>query len=319
MVNASERILVIGAGGQVGTELVSELRKMHGADQVVASDIREINSNGLEGPFVILNALDQEAVKKTVLEYKVSTVYLMAAMLSATGEQHPDKAWELNMQSLFHVLDLAKDGLIKRIFWPSSIAVFGPTSPKFNTPQSCVMEPTTVYGISKLAGEHWCDYYHSKYGVDVRSIRYPGLIGSKSAPGGGTTDYAVHIFHEALSTGTYSCFLSQDRALPMMHMEDAVKATIQLMEADPATLSIRRSYNLSGLSFSPKQLASELKKHLPDFRIKYKPDFRDQLAASWPESIDDSVAQEDWDWNSSFDLARLTSHMLDELKIKDLS
>jgi nucleoside-diphosphate-sugar epimerase len=251
-----------------------------------------------------------EVIKK----HGVSQVYLLAALLSATAEQKPKLAWDLNMEGLFNVLDAAKEGMIKKVYWPSSIAVFGPTTPRVNTPQYTVMEPNTIYGISKQAGERYCEYYYQKYGVDVRSIRYPGLIGYKSAPGGGTTDYAVHIYHEALKNKSYECFLSEDTTLPMMYMPDALKATIQLMESPADKVKIRSSYNLAGISFSPKEIADEIRKHIPEFSITYKPDFRQSIANSWPGSIDDTKAREDWGWNNDFDLSAMTKDMLDNLK-----
>jgi len=306
---------VIGANGQVGKELVERLRHTQGAEQVVASDIRESAGQESTGPFRLLDATDEDQLKSVIQAEDIDSVFMMAAMLSATGEKFPMKAWDLNMKSLLLVLELAREGFIKKIFWPSSIAVFGATSPKSSTPQRGVMEPSTVYGISKSAGELWCQYYHDRHGVDVRSIRYPGLIGSKSQPGGGTTDYAVHIFHHALDTGKYDCFLSADRTLPMMYMDDAIKATIDIMSAESSRLTIRTSYNIAGMSFSPAELAAEIKKELDHFEVTYSPDFRDDLAASWPESIDDSAAKEDWNWHSSYDITRLTKEMLNHLRI----
>jgi len=301
--------LIIGALGQVGTELVRALRAQHGTDQVIASDIRTGESSN-EGPFLVLNALDEEGIRACVKELNITEVYLMAAMLSATAEKMPHKAWDLNMKSLFIVLDLAKDGLIDKVFWPSTIAVFGPSSEKQNTPQIGVLEPTTVYGISKLAGEHWCAYYHSRYGVDVRSLRYPGLIGYKSMPGGGTTDYAVEIFHKAIEEGSYTCFLGPKRSLPMMYMDDAIKATLKLMDTPSDQVKVRTSYNISGLTFSPEELAAEIQHTLPDFKMSYSLDFRDAIAASWPEKIDDSVASADWGWKSELDLKGLVNTMI---------
>ncbi|BAO54471.1 NAD-dependent epimerase/dehydratase family protein [Nonlabens marinus] len=310
-----QKILVIGACGQIGTELTMKLRELHGNDQVIASDIREGNEELMRsGPFEIIDAMDYDQIENTCLYYEVDEVYLMAAMLSATGEKFPDKAWKLNMNSLFHVLDLAKDGKINKVFWPSSIAVFGPTTPQVDTPQHTIMEPTTVYGISKQTGERWCEYYHSKYGVDVRSIRYPGLISWKTLPGGGTTDYAVEIFHKALEEQSYSCFLSEDTALPMMYMEDAIRATVQIMEAPGEQIKERSSYNLSGMSFTPADIASEIQKHVPEFQMSYAPDSRQQIADSWPSSIDDSTAREDWNWNSTYDLKKTVVEMLEHLR-----
>jgi len=309
------KILVIGACGQIGTELTMKLRELHGNEQVIAGDIREGNEELMEsGPFEIIDAMDRDQVENICLHYEVDQVYLMAAMLSATGEKFPEKAWKLNMNSLFNVLDLAKEGKISKIFWPSSIAVFGPTTPKTDTPQHTIMEPSTVYGISKQTGERWCEYYHRKYGVDVRSIRYPGLISWKTLPGGGTTDYAIEIFHEALANKSYSCFLSKDTALPMMYMEDAIRATIQIMEAPSDQIKERSSYNLSGMSFTPAEIAAEIKKHIPEFKITYAPDSRQQIADSWPSSIDDQKASQDWNWETKFTLDKTVQEMLEHLQ-----
>ncbi|MBS1576073.1 MAG: NAD-dependent epimerase/dehydratase family protein [Bacteroidetes bacterium] len=309
-----EKILVIGASGQIGVELTLALRKMYGASNVVASDLREENDllKGT-GPYVSLDVMNKEMLHVQVIRQNVTQVYLLAAILSATGEKNPNLAWHLNMQSLLNVLDIAREEKLHKVYWPSSIAVFGPTSPKQNCPQQTIIEPTTVYGISKYAGEFWCNYYHQRYGVDVRSLRYPGLISYKSAPGGGTTDYAVEIFHDAIEEKKYNCFLKEDTYLPMMYMPDAIRATIELMEADKNKISIRTSYNLSGMSFSPKGIAAEIKKHIPDFSIHYKPDYRQAIADSWPQSIDDSVARRDWDWKEEYDLQRMTTDMLQNL------
>jgi nucleoside-diphosphate-sugar epimerase len=307
-----ETILIIGAGGQIGVELTEALSKMYGHSQVIASDIKAPENSGAN-PFEKLDALDKNALFEIVKKHGVTQVYHLAALLSATGEQNPAFAWKLNMESLFHVLDLAKEKHIKKIYWPSSIAVFGPTTPSQNTPQYTVMEPSTIYGISKQAGERWCEWYFKKHGVDSRSLRYPGLIGWKSAPGGGTTDYAVHIFHEALKKGTYECFLSENTALPMMHMEDAIRATIEIMHAPAEKIKIRGSYNLSGISFNPNQIANEIKKHIPNFSITYKPDFRQAIANSWPQSIDDSATRSDWGWKEKYDLPKLVENMLENL------
>lgn len=306
-----DTLLIIGSGGQIGTELVEELRKKHGVEQVIASDIKD---NPEDPNYVKLDVLDKQALYSIVKERGITEIYLLAALLSATAEKNPAFAWELNMNSLFYVLDLAKEGAIKKVYWPSSIAVFGPTTPRDNTPQYTVMEPTTVYGISKQAGERWCEYYHKRFGVDVRSLRYPGLIGYKSLPGGGTTDYAVDIFHQALKTNSFQCFLSENTRLPMMYMEDAIRATIELMEADGAKLTVRSSYNLSGISFTPAEIASEIEKKMPGFKISYQPDFRQQIADSWPKSIDDSVARADWGWNPHYDLGTMVEIMLKNLK-----
>jgi nucleoside-diphosphate-sugar epimerase len=303
------KILIIGSSGQIGTELVEELRTKYGNENVIAADIREPLSKQ-SGPFEILNILDKAQLQSIVNQYNIKEVYLLAALLSATAEKNPEFAWELNMNSLFNVLNLAKDGIIDKIFWPSSIAVFGPTTPQQNTPQYTVMEPSTVYGISKQAGERWCEYYHDKYGVDVRSIRYPGLIGYKSKPGGGTTDYAVDIFYQALQEKKYECFLTENTTLPMMYMSDAIKATIDIMSVDSTAIKIRSSYNVSGMSFSPKEIASEIIKHIPDFTITYVSDYRQKIADSWPQSIDDSYSRNDWGWAPSYNLEKLTSDML---------
>ncbi|MFT6960033.1 MAG: nucleoside-diphosphate-sugar epimerase [Polaribacter sp.] len=311
----SETILIIGASGQIGNELTQELRAIYGNSSVIASDIREGGEEMMtSGPFEIIDATDKEAVLKVVKKYNVSQVYLLAAMLSVTAEQFPKKAWDLNMNSLLGVLDLAKEKHIKQVFWPSSIAVFGPTTPKENTPQKTIMEPSTVYGISKLAGEFWCNYYHEKYGVDVRTIRYPGIISWKTKPGGGTTDYAVDIYFKALREGAYECFLSKKTRLPMMYMNDAVSATIQLMQAKPSDVKLRTGYNLAAIDFTPEEMASEIKKYIPDFKISYKPDFRQEIADSWPSSIDDSDARQDWNWEHKFDLSAMTTDMLENIK-----
>ena len=312
---AKEKILVIGASGQIGVELTLALRKIYGNANVVASDLREENPllQGT-GPYVSLDVMNKEVLHVQVIRQGITQIYLLAAILSATGEKNPALAWHLNMQSLLNVLDIAKEEKMSKVYWPSSIAVFGPTSPNQNCPQKTIIEPTTVYGISKYAGEFWCNYYFHKYGVDVRSIRYPGLISYKSAPGGGTTDYAVEIYLEALESKKYQCFLKEDTYLPMMYMPDAIRATIELMEAPASDISIRTSYNLSGMSFSPKEIAEEIKKHIPDFAISYKPDYRQDIANSWPQSIDDTVAQKDWGWKPEFDLALMTKDMIDNLK-----
>ena len=310
-----DTILIIGASGQIGTELVITLRKIYGDANVVATDIRPMANEELSsGPFEVLDIMDQNSLFDIVRKYKVTQVYLLAALLSATAEKNIELGWSLNMRSLSHVLDLAREKHIKKVYWPSSIAVFGPSTPSILTPQRTIMEPNTVYGISKLAGERWCEYYHEKFGVDVRSIRYPGLIGWKSATGGGTTDYAVHIFHEALKSGQYTSFLSENTTLPMMHMNDAIRATLEIMEAPAESIKIRSSYNVAGLSFSPKELASEIQKHIPDFKMSYESDYRQAIADSWPKSIDDSEAKTDWNWKSSFNLQELTFDMLTNIK-----
>lgn len=308
----AERILIIGACGQIGTELSLKLREIHGNEKVIASDIRKGAEELMQsGPFIEADATNETQLREIIIENDVKEVYLMAAMLSATAEKAPMKAWDLNMNSLFHVLNFAKEGLINKIFWPSSIAVFGPTTPKDQTPQTTIMEPTTVYGISKQTGERWCEYYHRKFGVDVRSIRYPGIISYKTLPGGGTTDYAIDIFHEVLKNGRYTSFLSKDAALPMMYMDDAIKATITIMQAPEKNIKIRSSYNLAAISFTPEILAEEIKKHFSNFEISYKPDFRQQIADSWPSSIDDSAAREDWGWQHDYDLEKMTRTMIE--------
>ncbi len=309
-----EKILVIGASGQIGVELTLALRKMYGNANVVASDLREENDllKGT-GPYVSLDVMNKEMLHVQVIRQGITQIYLLAAILSATGEKNPNLAWSLNMQSLLNVLDIAREENLHKVYWPSSIAVFGPTSPKQNCPQQTVIEPVTVYGISKFAGEFWCNYYNRRYGVDVRSLRYPGLISYKSAPGGGTTDYAIEIFHEALEEKKYECFLREDTYLPMMYMPDAIRATIELMEADASKISIRTSYNISGMSFSPKEIAAEIEKHIPGFSISYKPDYRQAIADSWPQSIDDTVARNDWGWKEEFALERMVKDMFDNL------
>ncbi|WP_418510539.1 NAD-dependent epimerase/dehydratase family protein [Corallibacter sp.] len=310
----SSKILIIGACGQIGSELTHKLRDIHGNENVIASDINYGNLDVVNsGIFEILDAQDYSSVKICIEKHSINTIYLMAAMLSATGEKFPMKAWDLNMDSLFHVLNLAKEGIIKKVFWPSSIAVFGSTTPKENTPQYTIMEPSTVYGITKQVGERWCEYYHNKYGVDVRSIRYPGIISWKTLPGGGTTDYAVDIYHKAIADKTYECFLSENTELPMMFMDDAIKATVDLMHADSDSVKIRSSYNLAAISFTPIDIANAIKKHITDFTISYKPDFRQEIADSWPKSIDDSQARQDWNWTHNFDLEAITEEMLTNL------
>jgi nucleoside-diphosphate-sugar epimerase len=309
------KILIIGACGQIGTELTQKLREIYGVENVIASDIRKLNIDVVNsGPFEVLNALDFNQIQHLVEVHQIDEVYLMAALLSATAEKNPAFAWDLNMNSLFHVLNLAKAGKIKKIFWPSSIAVFGPTTPRENTPQYTIMEPSTVYGISKQTGERWCEYYHNIYGVDVRSIRYPGLISWSSPPGGGTTDYAVDIFHKAIAKKKYDCFLSSETKMPMMYMDDAIAATIQIMQSPKEQIKIRSSYNLAAMSFTPSEIAEEIKKHIPEFTITYHPDFRQKIADSWPASIDDSAAREDWKWSHQFDISSMTKDMLDHLK-----
>lgn len=308
------KILIIGACGQIGTELTQKLRTLYGTENVIASDIRKLNNEVVNnGIFEVINALDYNQIEHLIETYQITDVYLMAALLSATAEKNPAFAWDLNMNSLFHVLNLAKAGKIQKIFWPSSIAVFGPTTPRDNTPQYTVMEPSTVYGISKQAGERWCEYYNKQYGVDVRSIRYPGLISWTSPPGGGTTDYAVDIYYKALSDKKFTCFLSENTGLPMMYMDDAIRATIEIMQAPKEQVKIRSSYNLSGISFTPKEIAASIQKHIPEFTIDYAPDFRQAIADSWPASIDDSAARTDWGWKHDYDMERMTQVMLENL------
>lgn len=316
----SKKILIIGASGQIGSELSLKLRELYGNNNVIASDIKEGPEDLMKsGPFEIADATDQKRIQGLVEQYNITDVYLMAAMLSGTAEKMPMKAWDLNINSLFIILNLAKDKKIEKVYWPSSIAVFGPTTPKTDTPQTTVMEPSTVYGISKQTGERWCEYYFNKYGVDVRSIRYPGIISYKTLPGGGTTDYAIEIFHEALKSGTYTSFLTEDTSLPMMFMDDAIKATIDIMEAPAENIKIRSSYNLAAMSFTPKELAEEIKKRLPEFTISYEPDFRQAIADSWPGSIDDSEARKDWNWDHEYDLEKLTTTMLEGLREHSLN
>lgn len=305
------KILVVGACGQIGIELVIELRKRYGIKNVIASDIKEKCPPAIdEGLYFQLDIMDLIQLEEIVMQNDIQQVYLLAALLSATAEKKPRFAWELNMQGLFNVLELAKNKKIAKIFWPSSIAVFGSNSPMDLTPQHTIMEPSTVYGISKLAGERWCEYYYKKYHVDVRSLRYPGLISYKSAPGGGTTDYAIDVFINAVRDGKYSCYLNQDTNLPMMYMTDAIRATIEIMEAPKEQIMIRSSYNLAGISFNPKDLAEEIKKKIPDFRIDYKPDFRQEIADTWPNSIDDSAAQKDWKWKNSVGIEEIVKKMI---------
>ena len=303
--------LVIGSSGQIGVELIEQLSKIHGPKKVIGSDIKPVLSNKVEGvEYLLLDVLNKAKLLKVIKDYNISEVYLLAALLSAVAEKNVQLAWDLNMQGLFNVLELAKDKHIHKIFWPSSIAVFGPTSPKLNTPQTTILEPSTVYGISKMAGERWCEYYHNKYGVDVRSIRYPGLISYKSAPGGGTTDYAVDIFIQALKSKNYTCYLRNDAKLPMMYMSDAIRATIEIMEAPPSSIKIRSSYNLSGISFDPNEITNAIRREIPEFKIKYEPDFRQQIAESWPNSVDDSCAKTDWKWENKVGLQEIVKKML---------
>ena len=315
MPNRNEKILVVGACGQIGVELTLQLRKMYGEAAVIASDLREEHPllKG-SGPYISLDIMNKETLHVLVLRYNITQVYLLAAILSATGEKNPLLAWHINMRSLLNVLDVAKEENLHKVYWPSSIAVFGPSTPKIDTAQHTIIEPSTIYGISKFAGELWCDYYYHRYNVDIRSLRYPGLISYKSQPGGGTTDYAIEIFHDAINKKTYNSFLKEDTYLPMMYMPDAIRATIDLMHADADKLTIRSSYNLHGMSFSPKEIANEIKKHIPDFTITYEPDSRQQIADSWPQSIDDAAAQKDWGWKPEYDLSRMTEDMLKNIE-----
>ncbi|MEP7374562.1 MAG: NAD-dependent epimerase/dehydratase family protein [Chitinophagaceae bacterium] len=306
-----EKILVIGACGQIGVELTLALRNIYGNSNVIASDLREEHPllDGC-GPWLAADAMNKDVLQAIVRRYEVTQIYLLAAVLSATGEKKPLFGWQLNMQSLLNILEIAREEKIGKIFWPSSIAVFGPESPKKDCPQQTVIEPATVYGISKFAGESWCNYYFTRYGVDVRSLRYPGLISYKTQPGGGTTDYAVEIFHEAVEHGRYACFLKEDTILPMMYMTDAIRATIELMEAPSDKIKLRTSYNVAACSFSPKDIAATIKNHLPDFEISYQPDYRQIIADGWPQSIDDCVARSHWGWKPAYDLNRITTDML---------
>jgi len=317
---SKDKILVIGASGQIGVELTMALRGIHGDAQVIASDLREPNPLLLgTGPYVSLNVMNKEMLHVQVIRQNIKQIYLLAAILSATGEKNPGLAWNLNIQGLLNVLEIAKEEHLDKVYWPSSIAVFGPTSPKRDCPQQTIIEPITVYGISKYAGEFWCNYYHNRFGIDVRSLRYPGLISYKSEPGGGTTDYTVEIFHEALAAGRYECFLKPDTYLPMMYMPDAIRATLELMEAPAAAVRVRTSYNLSAMSFSPAEIAVEVAKYVPHFNMHYKPDYRQLIADSWPQSIDDSAAHTDWGWKPEYDLAAMTADMMRNLQTPSTS
>ena len=313
-----DNILVIGAAGQIGSELVVELRKQYGSAQVFATDIKQAPADVVEGgPFQILDVMDDKQLIHFIIRQKITQIYHLAAVLSGNAEKLPTQAWNINMESLMNILEVARMvEEVKKVFWPSSIAVFGPTTPRTNTPQLTVMEPVTVYGISKMAGERWCDYYFSRYGVDVRSIRYPGLISYKTEAGGGTTDYAVEIYYEAIRKGCYECFLTGETALPMLFMPDAIQATIQLMEAERSKLSIHSAYNLGGMSITPDQVYREIRKEIPEFAISYKPDFRQAIADTWPQSVDDSLANKDWGFKQNYDLEKMTGIMLKEIRNK---
>lgn len=312
-----KKILIIGASGQIGSDLTMELRRLFGNENVIASDIKNATQEVMEsGPFVTLDVMDKKKLIEIIDRYQITEIYHLAAILSGNAEKNPRWAWNINMESLFNVLDVSKEKKIQKIFWPSSMGAFGPTTPDKDTPQLTIMEPSTVYGISKLAGERWCEYYFNKYGLDVRSLRYPGLISWKTEAGGGTTDYAVEIFYSALSCGNYECFLSEDIALPMMYMDDAVKATIMLMEAPAEKIKTRSSYNLGGISFTPKEIAQEIQKYIPELKVSYKPDFRQAIAESWPRSISDEAAQKDWGWKHEYDLEKMTKVMIENIKKK---
>ena len=312
-----DKVLVIGSSGQIGSELVAELRSNYGDSNVIASDIVASNQTIIDsGPFEILDVTDSNRLHEVIKKYEVTHVYLLAAILSANAEKKPNLSWDLNMQSLFNVLDLAKEKIIKKVFWPSSISVFGPNTEKIKTQQYTITEPNTVYGISKLAGERWCEYYFNKYNVDVVSLRYPGLIGWKSNPGGGTTDYAVHIFHEAIKNKKYTSFLTRDTTLPMMYMTDAIKATLKIMQTDSDKIKIRSSYNISGCSFNPEELANEIQSYIPDFKISYNKDYRQEIADSWPDSLEDSLAKEHWGWQAQYNMQKLVKEMIENLNKK---
>lgn len=312
-----KNILIIGASGQIGSDLTIELRKLFGNDHVIASDIKNATQEIMEGgPFIKLDVMDKKKVTEVIDKHQITEIYHLAAILSGNAEKNPRWAWNINMESLFNILDISRTKKIEKIFWPSSMGAFGPTTPDLNTPQLTIMEPSTVYGISKQAGERWCEYYFNKYGLDIRSLRYPGLISWKTEAGGGTTDYAVEIFYSALSCGKYECFLSKDIALPMMYMDDAVKATIMLMEAPAENIKIRSSYNLGGISFTPEEITKEIQKYIPELEVSYKPDFRQAIAESWPRSISDEAAQKDWGWRHEFDLEKMTKVMIDNIRKK---
>lgn len=309
-------ILITGACGQLGTELTSALRELHGSSHILATDITEPPSYFPDGPFEQLDVMDKSDIQQLVKQYDITQIYHLAAVLSAKAEKHIRQAWDLNVGGLLNILELAKGQSLEKVYWPSSIAVFGPDAPSENTPQNAPLNPTTVYGIGKIAGEQWCSYYFQNFGVDVRSLRYPGLIGYKSMPGGGTTDYAVDIFHRALENQKYECFLKADCELPMMYMDDAIRATIELMEADEKSINVRTSYNVAAMSFSPADIAAEIKKFIPEFEVTYEPDYRQEISESWPCSLDDSQARQDWGWKARYDLEKMTGDMIDHLKGK---
>lgn len=314
---SKEKIWVIGASGQIGSDLVVELRKIYGGDNVIASDIKEPSKEVKEGgPFEIFDVCSVDEISHIVKKYSITEVYNLAALLSGTAEKDPRFAWRLNMNGLFNILNVAREGYVKKVFWPSSIAVFGPTTPDINTPQVTITEPNTVYGITKIAGERWCEWFNEKYKIDVRSIRYPGLVGYKALPGGGTTDYAVDIFYHAIKGLDYECFLEKNTALPMMYMPDGIRATLELMHAPEDSIKVRSSYNLSGMSFDPQQIHESIKRHYPNFKVNYKPDFRQKIADTWPSSLDDSVANRDWGWKPSYDLDSMVDDMILNLKPK---
>jgi nucleoside-diphosphate-sugar epimerase len=307
--------LVIGSSGQIGVELIEQLAKDFGPNQVIAADIKLVSEGKTLGvEYITLDVLDKEKLFEIIKQHNISEVYLLAAMLSAIAEKNIQLAWNLNMKGLFNILDLAKEKYIEKIFWPSSIAVFGPTSPKLNTPQTTLLEPSTVYGISKMSGERWCEYYFLKYGVDVRSLRYPGIISYKSPPGGGTTDYAIEIYHAAINHGFYDSFIAKEVTLPMVYMQDAIRATMEIMQVERKKLTINSSYNLAAISFSPEEIANEIKLLFPEFQITYSPDFRNNIALSWPSIIDDSFARSDWGWKHNFDLKKTTLEMVNGIK-----
>ncbi len=307
------KTLVIGASGQIGSELVTKLRQVYGEENIVAADIRSLDKYEIDGPFENLDIMEAGKVKEIIKKHNIDIVYHLVAVLSAKGEENPLFAWNLNMNSLLELLEFAREGIVKRIFWPSSIAVFGLNTPKQNTPQNSFMDPTTVYGISKLTGERWCEYYFEKFGVDVRSLRFPGLIGYKSLPGGGTTDYAVDIFHKALNGEVFECFLKENTRLPMMFMPDAIDSMLKIMDTDAKSVKIRSSYNLAAMSFTPNELYREIRKHIPEFKINYKPDRRQQIADSWPDSINDNPARQDWKWSHQYDLVKMTAEIIKKL------